>query len=107
QIEDFELAGKPASRLDVVKDVFRRFVRGDGKLEGRPNDLIGLVTFANFPDVKCPLTLSHEALEHEIAAVRTAIPSDDGTNIGEAVAWGLEDLKSVKAKSKVMILLTD
>lgn len=107
QIEDFELAGKPATRLDAVKDVFVRFIKGDGKLEGRPDDLIGLVTFANFPDVKCPLTLSHEALEHEVAALKTAIPSDDGTNIGDAVAWGLEDLKRAKANSKVMILLTD
>jgi Ca-activated chloride channel family protein len=107
QIEDFELNGKPATRLDAVKDVFKRFVEGGGALQGRPDDLIGLVKFANFPDVQCPLTLSHEALSHEIAALKTAIPSDDGTNIGDAIAWGLEDLKSAKANSKVMILLTD
>jgi Ca-activated chloride channel family protein len=107
QIEDFELNGKLATRLDAVKDVFIRFVKGDQELPGRPDDLIGLVKFANFPDVQCPLTLSHEALTHEIAALKTAIPSDDGTNIGDAVAWALEDLKSAKAKSKVLILLTD
>ena len=107
QIEDFELSGKQATRLDAVKDVFTRFVKGDGDLQGRPDDLIGLVAFANFPDVKCPLTLSHEALVHDISAVQTAQPSDDGTNIGDAVAWALEDLKSAKAKSKILILLTD
>jgi Ca-activated chloride channel family protein len=107
QIEDFELNGRPASRLDAVKDVFKRFVHGDGTLEGRPDDLIGLVKFANFPDVQCPLTLSHEALIHDIDALKTAIPSDDGTNIGDAVAWAVEDLRSASAKSKVLILLTD
>jgi Ca-activated chloride channel family protein len=108
RIPDFQLDGKPVSRLEAVKDVFKRFVRGGvSKLDGRPNDLVGLVTFANYPDVKCPLTLSHEVLEHEIAAVRPAAPSDDGTNIGDAVAWALDDLKSAKAKSKVLILLTD
>ena len=107
QIEDFMLDGKLATRLDAVKDVFGRFVKGDGSLTGRTDDQIGLVTFANYPDVKCPLTLSHDALLHEVAGVRTAIPSDDGTNIGDAVAWALEDLKTAKAKSKVMILLTD
>jgi Ca-activated chloride channel family protein len=107
QIEDFELNGKPATRLDAVKDVFKQFVGGRGALAGRPDDLIGLVKFANFPDVQCPLTLSHEALMHEIDGLKTAIPSDDGTNIGDAVAWALEDLKAAKAKSKVMILLTD
>jgi Ca-activated chloride channel family protein len=107
QIEDFVLDGKLVTRLDAVKDVFGRFVKGDGTLTGRPDDLVGLVTFANFPDTKCPLTLSHETLALEIGAVKTAIPSDDGTNIGDAVAWALEDLKNAKAKSKVMILLTD
>ena len=107
QIEDFEQDGKLVSRLDAVKDVFVRFLKGDSSLSGRPDDLIGLVTFANYPDVKCPLTLSHEALEHDIQSLRTAVPSDDGTNIGDAVAWALEDLKSSKAKSKIMILLTD
>lgn len=107
QIEDFVLDGKLVTRLDAVKDVFARFVKGDGTRTGRLDDLVGLVTFANFPDTKCPLTLSHEALVLEINAVKTAIPSDDGTNIGDAVAWALEDLKTAKAKSKVMILLTD
>ncbi len=107
RIEDFDLGGKPATRLDAVKDVFSRFVKGDEQLDGWPDDLIGLVTFANFPDVKCPLTLSHEALVHEISGLKTAVQSDDGTNIGDAVAWSLEDLKTVKAKSKVIILLTD
>jgi Ca-activated chloride channel family protein len=107
QIEDFELDGKPVSRLDAVKDVFIRFVNGDRSLSGRSTDLIGLVKFANYPDVQCPLTLSHDALVHEISQLKTAIPSDDGTNIGDAVAWALEDLRASKAKSKVMILLTD
>jgi Ca-activated chloride channel family protein len=107
QIEDFELDGEAVSRLEAVKEVFKRFVVGDGSLAGRPDDLIGLVKFANFPDVQCPLTLSHDVLSHQVDDLKTAIPTDDGTNIGDAVAWGLEDLKAAKAKSRVMILLTD
>jgi Ca-activated chloride channel family protein len=101
------LSGKPVTRLEAVKNVFKTFVQGEGALPGRPNDLIGLVKFANFPDVQCPMTLSHEALQHEIDGLKTAIPSDDGTNIGDAIAWGLEDMRPAQAKSKVMILLTD
>jgi Ca-activated chloride channel family protein len=104
---DFERNGHAATRLEVVKEVFRQFVLGDGDLPGRPNDLIGLVTFANFPDSKCPLTLSHEVLAHEIQAVRIAPASEGGTNIGDAIVWALDGLRNAKAKSKVLILLSD
>ena len=47
---DFELDGNLVSRLDAVKEVFRRFVMGDEGLDGRPDDLIGLITFGGFAD---------------------------------------------------------
>ncbi|HEY3246213.1 MAG TPA: VWA domain-containing protein, partial [Phycisphaerae bacterium] len=57
---DFELDGKKANRLDVLRKVFREFVTGEGRaLPGRPDDLIGLITFAGYADSKCPLTLDH------------------------------------------------
>ncbi|MFC1819133.1 BatA domain-containing protein, partial [Thermodesulfobacteriota bacterium] len=51
------------NRLEVAKRVFLEFVQGSkGDLAGRPNDLIGLITFARYADTTCPLTLAHGAL---------------------------------------------
>ena len=49
------------NRLDVVKDVFVDFVLGSDRTagRGRPDDLIGMVTFAGYADSICPLTLDH------------------------------------------------
>ena len=56
---------RSVDRLTVAKDVFNRFVLGDQAKaagQGRPNDLIGLVTFAGYADSICPLTLDHNNL---------------------------------------------
>src|SRR5262245_9896298 len=60
--EDFRWEGKAVSRLTGVAKLFRLLVSGGTgpsgiALPGRPNDLIGLVTFATHPEVTCPLTL--------------------------------------------------
>ncbi len=58
---DFVLDRRRATRLDAVKSVFEKFVKGDGdKLEGRPDDLVGLVGFARHPDSLAPMTLDHD-----------------------------------------------
>ncbi len=58
---DFMLDGERATRLDAVKRVFERFVKGDGgELEGRPDDLVGLLGFARHPDSLAPMTLDHD-----------------------------------------------
>ena len=72
------------SRLEAAKTTFTRFV------EGRPDDLIGLVVFANYPDLACPPTLDHRSLVETVAAIGPARPGDDGTNIGDAIAGALE-----------------
>ena len=59
---DFNLDGKQVNRLAVIKRVFHDFVMGNGKLPGRPDDQIGLITFGGFVEPKCPLTLDHGAL---------------------------------------------
>jgi Ca-activated chloride channel family protein len=89
------------SRLDAAKTTFIRFV------EGRSDDLIGLVVFANYPDLACPPILDHAFLIETVEGVRSARPGDDGTNIGDAIAWGLEALRSTAPKKKVLVLLTD
>jgi Ca-activated chloride channel family protein len=61
---DFDWDGKPISRLEAVKRAFHLLVEGGEApdavaLEGRPDDLIGLVTFATWPETACPVALSH------------------------------------------------
>jgi len=55
--------GKLELRFTIARDVLKRFVEGDGKeLKGRPNDLIGLCTFATYPQMDYPFSLDHAAL---------------------------------------------
>lgn len=97
------------NRLDVVKDVFRRFVLGGGDAGGgRPDDLIGLVAFARYADSLCPLTLDHGnlvALADDLQIVDR--PSEDGTAMGDGLALAVERLRRSPARSRVAILLTD
>ena len=98
---DADRGTRRISRLDAAKDTFARFV------EGRPDDLIGLVVFANHPDLTCPPTLDHRFLLEAAAAVQVARPGDDGTNIGDAVAWSIDALRQTSPSRKVLVLLTD
>jgi Ca-activated chloride channel family protein len=118
-----QLHGQSLSRFEAVKQVFSDFVEGDGgHLSGRPNDLVGLIAFAGFPDTISPLTNSRDALAgllKELEVVKD--PRKDGTAIGDAIALGAARLKtaeqemrrspanygSYRIKSKIMILLTD
>ncbi len=116
---DFSLNGRQSNRLDAIKAVANDFVDGGKRLGGRPNDLIGLVSFARFADGVCPLTLDHDHLLASLGKIDFAGENEDGTAIGEALALGVERLKDVrvrgdgagddatKVKSRVMILLTD
>jgi Ca-activated chloride channel homolog len=89
------------SRLEAAKTTFARFV------EGRPDDLIGLVVFANYNDLACPPTVDHRFLLETSSAVRAARPGDDGTNIGDAIALSLGALRKTAPAKKVLVLLTD
>jgi Ca-activated chloride channel family protein len=89
------------ARLDAAKATLVRFI------EGRPDDLIGLVVFANDPDLACPPTLDHAFLVEQSGAVRPARPAEDGTNIGDAIVWSLDALRAATPKKKVLVLLTD
>jgi Ca-activated chloride channel family protein len=116
--QDFVVDGERTDRLTAVKDVVRDFVEGDGTLPGRPDDLLGLVSFARFADTICPLTLDHDHLLAALDAVRPANErGEDGTAIGEGLALAVERLRDVgsratpdaqhRIKSKVIVLLTD
>ncbi|MGD9126325.1 MAG: VWA domain-containing protein [Planctomycetia bacterium] len=122
--DDFILDRKRVDRLTAVKSVFRDFVEGDETLglQGRPNDLIGLIAFGGFADAKCPLTLDHEALVQILDTIQVPAPIRDRsiyeidpafheqerlTAIGDALVLAVDRLKDSKAKSKVIVLLSD
>jgi Ca-activated chloride channel family protein len=92
---------EPVTRLEAAKSTLVRFI------EGRPDDLVGLVVFANEPDLASPPTLDHEFLAEQARAVRPARPEEDGTNIGDAIVWSLDALRAAAPKKKVLVLLTD
>lgn len=110
------------TRLDIVKEVFHDFIFGNNEnLKGRPNDLVGIVSFAGYADTLCPLTLSRDILDYFLKEVKIVTErEEDGTAIGDALALAMarlytadEVLKKVtnkdnyKIKSKILILLTD
>lgn len=94
--EDF----KPKNRLEAAKLVAGDFIRG------RSNDRIGLVVFAAESFTQCPLTLDYGIVLQFLERVSTGM-IDDGTAIGMAIGNCVNRLKDSKAKSKVVILLTD
>jgi Ca-activated chloride channel family protein len=117
---DFNWNNEPITRLEAVQRVFRLFVAGsdsagpvplpDGRTEhfqGRPTDLVGLVTFAARPDPTCPLTLSHTALLHLLDDAHPLPPPDSETNLSDAIVMGLHRLRSAGPRRKVLVLLTD
>lgn len=105
---DLSEGDEELTRLDAVKKVFNEFVSGGKLTKGRPDDSIGLVSFARYADARCPLTFDHLNLkliseDLEIVADR----NEDGTAIGDALGLGVQRLKESPAESKVIILLTD
>jgi Ca-activated chloride channel family protein len=111
--KDFDWDQQRVTRLEAVKKVFRLFVEGGTtprgeRLEGRPNDLIGLITFATRPTIACPLTLSHDVLLEMLAAEEPrTVPGESRTNIGDAIAWGVNDLRRARPRRKILVLFTD
>lgn len=112
---DFDWHGEPVSRLEAVKNVFRLFVEGgpapgrDGRtFEGRPTDLIGLVTFATRPENVCPPTLSHSVVLKLLDSEQPrSVPGESETNLSDAVAVALQRLERAGSRRKVLVLLTD
>jgi Ca-activated chloride channel family protein len=130
---EMDYYGQKLNRLETLKKVLSDFIMGKEGLAGRGGDLLGLITFARFPDTVCPLVLSHNVLleflkNTDIVRLR----SEDGTAIGDAVALAAARLQKAedeiqqrnkklnkagvlsavekpdfKIKSKAIILLTD
>lgn len=91
---------KPQNRLEAAKEELKRFVKR------RHFDRIGLVVFAKESITQCPLTLDYTTLLGLVDKVHTNMV-EDGTAIGMAIANATNRLRHLKAKSKLVILLTD
>ena len=92
---------EPNTRLDVVKEVIQEFI------EKRKFDRIGLVAFAVDPYLVSALTLDKEYLQSNLARLKVGLTEQTGTNIGSVLAEGINRLRTLESKSKILILLTD
>lgn len=86
--------------MEAAKDVAAEFING------RPNDNIGITLFAGESFTQCPLTVDHAVLLNLLKDMKCGL-IEDGTAIGMGIANAVTRLKDSKAKSKVIILLTD
>lgn len=114
-MEALDLAKNPAApnaatRLDVVKDCFARFILQ------RPDDLIALIAFGGYASTRSPLTADHAALLQILKA--TSIPNVDlrfdeasaeelNTAIGDGLATACARLQDAEPKTRIVVLLTD
>jgi Ca-activated chloride channel homolog len=94
--EDFH----PRNRISVAKQEVRDFILG------RRSDRIGLVIFAARSFTKCPLTVDYDVLLKQADDVQLGT-LQDGTAIGNGLATAINRLRASRAKSRVIILLTD
>jgi Ca-activated chloride channel family protein len=117
-----EINGARSSRMEVAKTMVEQFIAGDGEeLNGRPNDLIGLITFARYADTRSPLTFGHTALLQIVRNLEIQErPNEDGTAYGDALAIAAARLNNMdelrtslnaseidSIESRIIILLTD
>jgi Ca-activated chloride channel homolog len=97
---DFELGGKPATRLTAVKKVVNDFIMK------RPNDRMGIVVFGQEAFTQAPLTMDKGLLLSLVDNMQIGM-AGDSTAIGSALALSGKRLKNLNAPSKVVVLLTD
>lgn len=88
------------NRIEAAKKVAADFI------DGRETDRIGLVVFAGESFTQCPLTIDHAVLKNLLKELKSGV-IEDGTAIGMGLATAVSRLKESKAKSRVIILLTD
>ncbi|AWO01756.1 aerotolerance regulator BatA [Chitinophaga alhagiae] len=88
------------NRMEAAKKTAMEFV------DSRISDRIGLVIFSGESFTQCPITMDHGVLKQQIMQIRSGM-LQDGTAIGMGLATAVDRLQNSKAKSKVIVLLTD
>ncbi len=89
------------NRLEALKQVAGRFIAN------RPNDRLGLVEYAGESYTKTPLTSDKTIVLTALKSIEYNTIIEGGTAIGMGLATAVNRLKESRAKSKVIILLTD
>lgn len=89
------------NRMEALKDVAEKFAAG------RPNDRIGIVIYAAEAYTKTPVTSDKAIVEGAIKSIKYDQVLKDGTAIGMGLATAINRIKDSKAKSKIVILMTD
>ncbi|NNF74095.1 MAG: VWA domain-containing protein [Flavobacteriaceae bacterium] len=89
------------NRLEALKLVAADFI------QGRPNDRIGLVEYAGESYTKTPITSDKAIVLRSLKEIKYNTIIEGGTAIGMGLATAVNRIKDSKAKSKVIILLTD
>ncbi len=97
---DFTIGERQATRLEAVQKVLAEFI------QKRPADRLGLIVFGEVVFTQAPLTLDHDLLQELVRQLEVGMAGPK-TAIGDALAVSGQRLQDLKAKSKVIILLTD
>lgn len=99
--EDFVVDGKRVNRFNMARSVLENFINQ------RPDDRIGLVVFASQAFIATPLTLDHDFLLEDLDRLKIGDINANQTAIGDGLTTALNRLRDLKAKSKIVILMTD
>ena len=99
--EDFVVAGRRVNRFNMARSVLEGFI------DRRPDDRIGLVVFATQAFIATPLTLDHDFLREDLGRLEINAINPNATAIGDGLSTALNQLRGVKSKSKIVILMTD
>jgi Ca-activated chloride channel family protein len=99
--EDFEVKGERINRFNMSREVLKGFI------EKRPNDRIGMVLFASQAFIGTPLTLDHDFLQANLNRMELGMIEQNSTAIGDGLGTAVNRLRDLKAKSKIVILMTD
>jgi len=99
--EDFEVRGERVNRFNMARLVLKGFI------DKRPNDRIGMVLFASQAYIGTPLTLDHDFLQANLDRLDIGAINQNSTAIGDGLGTAVNRLRDLKAKSKIVILMTD
>lgn len=100
EMSDMRLFGRPATRLDVVKNAAMQFVRD------RIGDRIGLILFASRAFLLTPLTYDRQSVLQRLDDATVGLAGKT-TSLGDALGLAVKRLQNVPAKGRLIILLTD
>lgn len=100
-MDSFDDVTTRKSRFSIAQEEAIRFINN------RPRDLFGLVLFGAFAVTRCPLTADKKIVTNIIRDTRIGLVNPQGTVLSMGIAMGANRLRTVDAKSKIMVVLTD